>query len=67
MNLNKYAINTPVFYFYLQILRSSCSAAQELTTEQLENLLPPCNSGLNCFIPSLEQMSQIPCHGLCNI
>lgn len=24
--------------------RSSCSAAQELTTEQLENLLPPCNS-----------------------
>jgi hypothetical protein len=59
-----------VFYFYLQILfaaRSSCSAAQELTTEQLENLLPPCNSGLNCFISSLEQMSQIPCHGVCNI
>ncbi|WJX22208.1 hypothetical protein P8452_11533 [Trifolium repens] len=24
--------------------RSSCSAAQELTAEQLENLLPPCNS-----------------------
>ncbi|XP_068497031.1 B3 domain-containing protein Os07g0563300-like isoform X1 [Phaseolus vulgaris] len=26
--------------------RSSCSAAQELTAEQLENLLPPCNSAV---------------------
>lgn len=27
--------------------RSSCSTAQELTAEQLENLLPPCNSAVS--------------------
>lgn len=33
----------------LSVTRSVCSAAQELTAEQLEDLLPPCNLGMNCL------------------
>ncbi|XP_061363038.1 B3 domain-containing protein Os07g0563300-like [Gastrolobium bilobum] len=35
--------------------RSSCSAAQELTAEQLENLLPSCNSAVSKKIKATKQ------------
>ncbi|KAJ1434793.1 Zinc finger, CW-type [Sesbania bispinosa] len=35
--------------------RSSCSAAQELTAEQLENLLPPCNSAVSKKMKAAKQ------------
>ena len=31
------------------VTRSMCSAAQELTYEELEDLLPHCSSGTNCL------------------
>lgn len=34
--------------------RSICSAAQELTAEQLEDLLPQCNLGMNCLKQMLD-------------
>ncbi|KAE9599307.1 putative transcription factor & chromatin remodeling CW-Zn-B3/VAL family [Lupinus albus] len=35
--------------------RSSCSAAQELTAEQLENLLPPCTSAVSKKMKAAKQ------------
>ncbi|XP_027354888.1 B3 domain-containing protein Os07g0563300-like [Abrus precatorius] len=35
--------------------RSSCSAAQELTAEELENLLPPCNSAVSKKMKAAKQ------------
>ncbi|XP_020221954.1 B3 domain-containing protein Os07g0563300 [Cajanus cajan] len=35
--------------------RSSCSVAQELTAEQLENLLPPCNSAVSKKMKAAKQ------------
>ncbi|RDX73195.1 B3 domain-containing protein, partial [Mucuna pruriens] len=35
--------------------RSSCSAVQELTAEQLENLLPPCNSAVSKKMKAAKQ------------
>ncbi|KAK7246585.1 hypothetical protein RIF29_41454 [Crotalaria pallida] len=35
--------------------RSTCSAAQELTEEQLENLLPPCNSAVSKKMKAAKQ------------
>ncbi|KAK7327961.1 hypothetical protein VNO77_22055 [Canavalia gladiata] len=35
--------------------RSSCSAVQELTAEQLENLLPPCNSAVSKKMKATKQ------------
>ncbi|MED6145148.1 hypothetical protein PIB30_022291 [Stylosanthes scabra] len=37
--------------------RSSCSAAQELTAEQLENLLPSCNSAISKKMKATQQES----------
>ncbi|KAL1289296.1 hypothetical protein HN51_057758 [Arachis hypogaea] len=37
--------------------RSSCSAAQEMTTEEIENLLPPCNSAASKKMKATKQES----------
>lgn len=43
----------------LSVTRSSCSAAQELTAEQLEDLLPSCNLGINFVFFSISKSTVI--------
>ena len=43
------SLSFPWYVCILSATRSVCSAAQELTAEQLEDLLPHCNLGMNCF------------------